>query len=45
MTLCPIDRVFGSAQGAYAECIAANPATLLPMPDNLSFEQAAIVPL
>ncbi|KDN53340.1 NAD(P)-binding protein [Tilletiaria anomala UBC 951] len=34
-------RVFGSAQGAYAEKVAAPHWTLLEIPDGLSFEQAA----
>ncbi|KAG0348171.1 hypothetical protein BG004_005827 [Podila humilis] len=35
------DRVFGSTQGCYAEKLCCNPKTLLPIPKNLSFEQAA----
>ncbi|KAF9370856.1 hypothetical protein CPB97_002409 [Podila verticillata] len=35
------DRVFGSTQGCYAEKLCCNPKTLLPIPANLSFEQAA----
>ncbi|KAF8952157.1 hypothetical protein BGZ52_007741 [Haplosporangium bisporale] len=35
------DRVFGSTQGCYAEKICCNPKSLLPIPANLSFEQAA----
>ncbi|KAG0364410.1 hypothetical protein BGZ54_007547 [Gamsiella multidivaricata] len=35
------DRVFGSTQGCYAEKLVCNPKTLLPIPDNLSFEQAS----
>ncbi|KAF9425303.1 hypothetical protein BGZ94_007672 [Podila epigama] len=35
------DRVFGSTQGCYAEKVCCNPKTLLPIPANLSFEQAA----
>ncbi|GFZ44113.1 hypothetical protein JCM24511_01834 [Saitozyma sp. JCM 24511] len=36
-------RVFGHAQGAYAEHVVADPRGLLPIPDNLSYEQAAVV--
>ena len=35
------DRVFGSAQGAYGECVLANPVDVLPLPDTLSFDQGA----
>ncbi|EJT51972.1 hypothetical protein A1Q1_06778 [Trichosporon asahii var. asahii CBS 2479] len=35
------DRVFGYAQGAYSERLALNPVTLLPVPANISLEQAA----
>ena len=35
------DRVFGSAQGCYAEKLSCHPNMALPIPDNLSFEQAA----
>ncbi|KAG0054102.1 hypothetical protein BGZ83_011986 [Gryganskiella cystojenkinii] len=35
------DRVFGSTQGCYAEKLACNAKTVLPIPDNLSFAQAA----
>ncbi|KAF9379803.1 hypothetical protein CPC16_010582, partial [Podila verticillata] len=35
------DRVFGSTQGCYAEKICCNPKSFLPIPANLSFEQAA----
>ncbi|KAK1924379.1 NAD(P)-binding protein [Papiliotrema laurentii] len=41
----PGDRVFGYAQGAYGEHVVANPFALIPLPDNVSFEQAAVVPL
>ncbi|KAJ7703164.1 hypothetical protein B0H17DRAFT_1042006 [Mycena rosella] len=40
-TLKPGDRVFGSGLGSYAEKIAVNPATVLPLPDSLSFDQGA----
>ncbi|KAF9560232.1 hypothetical protein EC968_006270 [Mortierella alpina] len=35
------DRVFGSTQGCYAEKLSCSPKALLPIPDNLSFEQAS----
>ncbi|KAI1302132.1 hypothetical protein EDD11_005725 [Mortierella claussenii] len=35
------DRVFGSTQGCYAEKLACHPTALLPIPANLSFEQAS----
>src|SRR5947208_14678718 len=42
----PGDAVFGtSGMGAYAEYLAVNPATITKKPSNLSFEQAASVPL
>ncbi|CAE7099868.1 unnamed protein product [Rhizoctonia solani] len=37
----PGDRVFGSAQGAYAERVAAKWHSLHPIPSGFSFEQAA----
>ncbi|KEP55422.1 zinc containing alcohol dehydrogenase [Rhizoctonia solani 123E] len=37
----PGDRVFGSAQGSYAERIAAKWHSLHPIPNGFSFEQAA----
>ncbi|VDB90869.1 unnamed protein product [Peniophora sp. CBMAI 1063] len=37
----PGARVFGSAQGAFGERVAAKVENLLPMPDNLSYEQAS----
>ncbi|KDN46199.1 hypothetical protein RSAG8_04426, partial [Rhizoctonia solani AG-8 WAC10335] len=37
----PGDRVFGSAQGTYAERIAAKWHSLHPIPNGFSFEQAA----
>jgi NADPH:quinone reductase-like Zn-dependent oxidoreductase len=39
------DEVFGSANGSYAEYAAASEGTLAPKPANLSFEQAAAVPM
>jgi NADPH:quinone reductase-like Zn-dependent oxidoreductase len=38
----PGDRVFGSRSGAFAEYVTGR--TMVPMPDGLSFEQAAAVP-
>lgn len=35
------DRVFGYAQGAFSETIAAKAVALLPVPANLSLDQAA----
>ncbi|RPB20813.1 NAD(P)-binding protein [Terfezia boudieri ATCC MYA-4762] len=37
----PGDRVFGAAQGAYAELISCPGASLLPVPNGWSFEDAA----
>jgi len=37
----PGDRVFGAAQGAYAEKVAARWDRLVPLPANMSFEQGA----
>ncbi|ETW84421.1 quinone oxidoreductase 12 [Heterobasidion irregulare TC 32-1] len=37
----PGDRVFGSAQGALGECVAASWKNLLPLPDSLTFDQGA----
>src|SRR5438105_5647169 len=42
----PGDAVFGtSAMGAYAEYLAVNPAAIARKPSNLSFEEAASVPV
>jgi NADPH:quinone reductase-like Zn-dependent oxidoreductase len=42
----PGDAVFGSSeQGAYAEFLAVKPATIVKKPSNLSFEEAASVPV
>jgi NADPH:quinone reductase-like Zn-dependent oxidoreductase len=41
----PGDEVFGSADGSYAEYAAASEETLAPKPANLTFEQAAAVPM
>ena len=37
----PGDRVFGYAQGAYADKVLAEPKQLLPLPKNLTFDQGA----
>lgn len=39
------DRVFGYAQGAYAEQLVVDPKYIIPIPENVSFEEAAVVPL
>jgi NADPH:quinone reductase-like Zn-dependent oxidoreductase len=41
----PGDEVFGSSNGAYAEYAAASEGTLALKPANLTFEQAAAVPM
>src|SRR5580693_7608144 len=42
----PGDAVFGTSQmGAYAEYLAVKPATIVRKPSNLSFEEAASVPV
>ena len=41
----PGDEVYGMATGTFAEYAAAGPAKLAPKPANLSFEQAAAVPI
>ncbi|KJY18246.1 MULTISPECIES: NAD(P)-dependent alcohol dehydrogenase [Streptomyces] len=41
----PGDEVFGEAEGAFAEYVCASEDVVEPMPANLSFEQAAAVPL
>ncbi|KAG6372316.1 hypothetical protein JVT61DRAFT_7756 [Boletus reticuloceps] len=41
---CPFksgDRVFGSAQGAFADRIAVRWNSIIPLPDNLTFDQGA----
>jgi len=37
----PGDRVFGSAQGAFADRIAVEWKAIMPLPDNLTFDQGA----
>src|SRR5439155_17713886 len=39
------DEVFGSCDGSFAEYARASPSTVAPKPVNLSFEQAAAVPI
>lgn len=39
------DAVFGIAKGAYAEYASAAASKLAPKPSNLTFEQAAVVPV
>ncbi|MDQ3880711.1 MAG: NAD(P)-dependent alcohol dehydrogenase [Chloroflexota bacterium] len=41
----PGDQVFGTCRGSFAEYACARPARLAPKPANLSFEQAAAVPI
>src|SRR6266850_4806482 len=41
----PGDAVFGTGMGAYAEYLAINLATIARKPSNLSFEEAASVPV
>ena len=37
----PGDRIFGVGQGAFAERIAANWKHLVPLPDNMTYDQGA----
>jgi NADPH:quinone reductase-like Zn-dependent oxidoreductase len=41
----PGDAVFGTSGGAYAEYLAVKPAAIAKKPSNLSFEEAASVPV
>ena len=41
----PGQEVFGTCRGSFAECAVARPDRLLLKPDNVSFEQAAAVPI
>jgi NADPH:quinone reductase-like Zn-dependent oxidoreductase len=43
--LAPGDAVFGTGRGSFAEYAPARPGTLARMPANLTFEQAAAVPV
>ena len=37
----PGDRVFGGAQGAFGEQVAAEWNALVPLPDNMTYDQGA----
>ena len=41
----PGQELFGTCRGSFAEYAVARPDRLLPKPDNVSFEQAAAVPI
>jgi len=41
----PGDEVFGGARGTFAEQVLARPGKIAPRPANLSFEQAAAMPV
>jgi NADPH:quinone reductase-like Zn-dependent oxidoreductase len=41
----PGDEVFGTCEGSFAEFVCARPDRLAPKPGNLTFEQAAAVPI
>jgi NADPH:quinone reductase-like Zn-dependent oxidoreductase len=41
----PGDGVMGTAEGSFAELVIARPDKLVPKPANLTFEQAAAVPI
>jgi NADPH:quinone reductase-like Zn-dependent oxidoreductase len=41
----PGDEVFGSCRGAFAECASASESAVVLKPDNVTFEQAAAVPI
>ncbi len=46
VTACsPGDRVFGGAQGTFADRVAARVANIVAIPDGLSFEHAAALPV
>jgi NADPH:quinone reductase-like Zn-dependent oxidoreductase len=44
-TFAPGDAVFGTGTGTFAEYAVAGPGTLAPKPANLTFDQAAAVPV
>ena len=44
-TFKPGDEVYGSAEGSYAEYAVASPGKIAAKPANLTFEQAAAVPM
>jgi NADPH:quinone reductase-like Zn-dependent oxidoreductase len=39
------DRVFGRARGSHAEAVLMDASLAMPMPDNLSFAEAAAIPV
>jgi NADPH:quinone reductase-like Zn-dependent oxidoreductase len=41
----PGDQVFGSCRGAFAEYVCASESAVVAKPDNVTFEQAAAVPV
>jgi NADPH:quinone reductase-like Zn-dependent oxidoreductase len=41
----PGDEVMGTAEGSFAELVVTPPEKLVPKPSNLSFEQAAAIPI
>ena len=41
----PGQELFGTCRGSFAEYAVARPDRLLPKPDNVSFEEAAAVPI
>jgi NADPH:quinone reductase-like Zn-dependent oxidoreductase len=41
----PGQEVFGTCRGSFAEYAVARPDRLLPKPENVTFEQAAVVPI
>jgi len=42
---CPGDRVFGGAEGSFAELATSTEKTLAHMPDGLGFDEAAAIPI
>jgi len=41
----PGDEVFGTCRGAFAECVCTSESNLVIKPNNVTFEQAAAVPI
>jgi NADPH:quinone reductase-like Zn-dependent oxidoreductase len=41
----PGDQVFGSCRGAFAECVCTTETALVMKPENVTFEEAAAVPV